>query len=159
MSVSADLRASGAGEVLLSHVSARAVEAVCLLMIDSLDLKMLMKVIPSVSTTVLFAIRARMNEAGWLSVLKAAGSKLRPRMPTFATTSPLPVRFRTKTTVMAIAASFISRALQDAQSPMDAMIGGDEGILEPDDLARCSILLIFEKSEPATARCRSPEYG
>jgi hypothetical protein len=159
MSVSADLRASGAGEVLLSHVSARAVEAVCLLMIDSLDLKMLMKVIPSVSTTVLFAIRARMNEAGWLSVLKAAGSKLRPRMPTFATTSPLPVRFRAKTTVMAIAASFISRALQDAQSPMDAMIGGDEGILEPDDLARCSILLIFEKSEPATARCRSPEYG
>ena len=96
MSVSADLRASGAGEVLLSHVSARAVEAVCLLMIDSLDLKRLMKVIPSVSTTVPFVIRARMNEAGWLSVLKAAGSKLRPRMRTFAITLPLPVRFRAR---------------------------------------------------------------
>lgn len=96
MSVSADVRASGAGEVLLSHVSARAVEAVCLLMIDSLDLKRLMKVIPSVSTTVPFVIRARMNEAGWLSVLKAAGSKLRPRMRTVAITLPLPVRFRAR---------------------------------------------------------------
>jgi hypothetical protein len=47
MSVSADLGASAAGEVLLSHVSARAVEAVCLLMTDSLDLETLMKVIPS----------------------------------------------------------------------------------------------------------------
>src|ERR1700693_2693705 len=86
MAVSVDLGASGAGEVLLSHVSARAVEAVCLLMIDSLDLETLMKVIPSVSTTVPFASRARMNETAWLSVLKAAGSELRPRTRTNAIT-------------------------------------------------------------------------
>ena len=41
-----DFGSSKAGEVLLSHVSARAIEAVCLLMIDSLDLETLMKVIP-----------------------------------------------------------------------------------------------------------------
>ena len=35
-----------AAEVFLSHVSARAIEAVCLLMIASLDLETLMKVIP-----------------------------------------------------------------------------------------------------------------
>ena len=34
------------GEVFYSHVSASAIEAVCLLMIDSLDLETLMKVIP-----------------------------------------------------------------------------------------------------------------
>ena len=33
----ADFGSSQAGEVLLSHVSARAIEAVCLLMVDSLD--------------------------------------------------------------------------------------------------------------------------
>jgi hypothetical protein len=37
-----DLCASQAGEVLLSHVSARAIEAVCFLMINSLDLETLM---------------------------------------------------------------------------------------------------------------------
>ena len=42
-----DLGASDAGEVLLSHLSVRAVEAVRLLMIDLLDLETLMKVIPS----------------------------------------------------------------------------------------------------------------
>jgi len=44
--VHADLGAAQAGEVFLSHVSASAIEAVCLLMIDSLDLETLMKVIP-----------------------------------------------------------------------------------------------------------------
>jgi hypothetical protein len=44
--VDADLGAAQAGEVFLSHVSASAIEAVCLLMIGSLDLKTLMKVIP-----------------------------------------------------------------------------------------------------------------
>jgi hypothetical protein len=61
-----------------------------------------------------------------------------------------------KTTVMAIAASFVCGALQGVQSPMDAMIGGDQGILEPDDLAGCSIPLIFEKSEPATVTLPRP---
>jgi hypothetical protein len=44
--VDADFGASQAAEVLLSHVSASAIEAVCLLMIDSLDLETLMKVVP-----------------------------------------------------------------------------------------------------------------
>jgi hypothetical protein len=35
-----------AGEVFLSHVSARAIEAVCFLMINSLDLETLMQTIP-----------------------------------------------------------------------------------------------------------------
>jgi hypothetical protein len=38
----ADFGSSQAGELLLSHVSARAIEAVCLLMVDSLDLETLM---------------------------------------------------------------------------------------------------------------------
>jgi len=42
----ADLSASEPGEVFLSHVSASAIEAVCLLMIDSLDLETLMAVVP-----------------------------------------------------------------------------------------------------------------
>jgi hypothetical protein len=46
MGVDADLGAPHPGEVFLSHVSASAIEAVCLLMIDSLDLETLMKVIP-----------------------------------------------------------------------------------------------------------------
>lgn len=37
-----DLRATQPGEVFFSHVSTRAIEAVCLLMIDSLDLETLM---------------------------------------------------------------------------------------------------------------------
>jgi hypothetical protein len=37
----ADFGSSKAGEVLLSHVSARAIEAVCLLMVDSFDLETL----------------------------------------------------------------------------------------------------------------------
>lgn len=68
--MSVDLGASEAGAVLFSHVSARAVEAVRLLMIDLLDLETLMKVIPSAWTTVPFAIRARMNEAAWPSALE-----------------------------------------------------------------------------------------
>lgn len=36
-----DLSATQPGEVFFSHVSARAIEAVCLLMIDSLDLETL----------------------------------------------------------------------------------------------------------------------
>jgi len=44
--VNADLGATEPREVFLSHVSASAIEAVCLLMIDSLDLETLMTVIP-----------------------------------------------------------------------------------------------------------------
>jgi hypothetical protein len=44
--VDADLDATEPGDVFLSHVSASAIEAVCLLMIDSLDLETLMKIIP-----------------------------------------------------------------------------------------------------------------
>jgi len=42
----ADLSPSEAADGLLSHVSASAIEAVCLLMIDSLDLETLMMVDP-----------------------------------------------------------------------------------------------------------------
>ena len=94
--MSVDLGAPEAGAVLFSHDSARAVEAVRLLMIDLLDLETLMKVIPSAWTTVPFAIRARMNEAAWLSVLKTAASELPPRTRTIATTLRLPVWFRAK---------------------------------------------------------------
>ena|SRR5215471_1479105 len=44
--VNSDLGAAQPGEVVLSHVSARAIEAVCLLMVDSLDLETLMQIIP-----------------------------------------------------------------------------------------------------------------
>ena len=44
--VDADLGAAEPGDVFLSHVSASAIEAVCLLMIISLDLETLMKVCP-----------------------------------------------------------------------------------------------------------------
>jgi hypothetical protein len=64
-------------DVFRSHVSASAIEAVCLLMADSLDLEMLMKVIPDAAssawTTVRFALRARMHDAAWLSGLKRPG--------------------------------------------------------------------------------------
>jgi hypothetical protein len=54
-------------DVFLSHVSARAIEAVCLLMADSLDLETLMAIshadTSSACTVVPFATRARMNEA------------------------------------------------------------------------------------------------
>lgn len=40
------LGAAQAAEVFLSHVSARAIEAVCFLMTDSLDLETLMQIIP-----------------------------------------------------------------------------------------------------------------
>ena len=63
--MSVDLGASEAGAGLFNHVSARAVEAVRLLMIDLLDLETLMKVIPSAWTTVPFAIRARMKRRGF----------------------------------------------------------------------------------------------
>jgi hypothetical protein len=45
VAVDADLDAAQPGEVFLSHVSASAIEAVCLLMVDSLDLETLMKVV------------------------------------------------------------------------------------------------------------------
>ena len=44
--VDADLCTPQPGEVFLSHVSASAIEVVCLRMIDSLDLETLMKVNP-----------------------------------------------------------------------------------------------------------------
>jgi hypothetical protein len=44
--VNAGLGAAQSADVVRSHVSARAIEAVCLLMVDSLDLETLMQVIP-----------------------------------------------------------------------------------------------------------------
>ena len=44
--VNSDFGATEAAEILRSHVSARAIEAVCRLMFDSLDLETLMQVIP-----------------------------------------------------------------------------------------------------------------
>jgi len=46
VAANADLGATEPGEVFLNHVNASAIEAVCLLMIDSLDLETLMKVVP-----------------------------------------------------------------------------------------------------------------
>ena len=46
MVVDSELGAAQPRDVFLSHVSARAIEAVCLLMADSLDLETLMKMIP-----------------------------------------------------------------------------------------------------------------
>jgi hypothetical protein len=42
----ADFCVSQPGEVFLNHVSARAIEAVCFLMINSLDLETLIQTIP-----------------------------------------------------------------------------------------------------------------
>ena len=47
MVVDADFGAPQTAEVFRSHVSASAIEAVCLLMIDSLDLETLMKFVLS----------------------------------------------------------------------------------------------------------------
>ena len=44
--VNADPGTAQVGEVFFSHISARAIEAVCLLMINSLDLETLMQIIP-----------------------------------------------------------------------------------------------------------------
>lgn len=85
MGVDVDLSASEAREVLLSHLSARAVDAVRLLIIALLDLEMLMKVIPSASTTAPFAIRARMNDVAGFTH-QTAGSELPPGTRTIAIT-------------------------------------------------------------------------
>jgi hypothetical protein len=42
----ADFGAAQSEEVFLSHVSARAIEAVCFLMVDPFDLETLMQVVP-----------------------------------------------------------------------------------------------------------------
>jgi hypothetical protein len=77
--VNAALGAAQPGEVFLSHVNARAIEAVCLLMADALDRETLMRVIPCRRFIGMhnrsFAMRARMNEAAWLSELKTAGKR------------------------------------------------------------------------------------
>jgi len=46
IAVNSGLGIIGAVEIVRSHVSARAIEAVCRLMLDSLDLETLMQVIP-----------------------------------------------------------------------------------------------------------------
>lgn len=81
--VDPNLGVAQAGEVFHSHVSASSIEAVCLLMIDSLDLETLMKVIPrrrfvGVDDRAL-AMRPRRNGAAWFSVLYTAGTELPPR--------------------------------------------------------------------------------
>jgi hypothetical protein len=95
--VGVDLGASEVRAILFSHVSARAVEAVRLLMIDLLDLETLMKGIsrrrgqpcPSQSE------RGRMNERGF-QYQEAVGRKLSPRTRTMAITLRLPIWFRAK---------------------------------------------------------------
>jgi hypothetical protein len=67
MVVHSDPGSTEAADILLSHVSARAIEAVCLLMADSFDLETLMQIIPCCCFIGVrrpsFAMRARMNEA------------------------------------------------------------------------------------------------
>ena len=82
MMANSDLGAAQATGVFFSHVIARAIEAVCLLMADSLDLETLMQAIPSASSacpTTSFATQARMNEAAWHFDLKTAGTELPSR--------------------------------------------------------------------------------
>jgi hypothetical protein len=71
ISVNSARGATDAAETLRSHVSARAIEAVCRLTANSLDLETLMRMIldtaSSARTTVPFACEARPNEAAWLS--------------------------------------------------------------------------------------------
>jgi len=68
-------------EIVRSQVSARAIEAVCRLTANSLDLETLMRMIldtaSSARTTVPFATRARPNQAAWLFELKTAGRNCR----------------------------------------------------------------------------------
>lgn len=61
MGMDADLGASQPGEVFLSHVSASAIEAVCLLMVDSLDLETLMKVVQDAAAS---ACKSSLRDAG-----------------------------------------------------------------------------------------------
>jgi hypothetical protein len=49
MAVNADPGTAQSGDVFLSHVSARAIEAVCLLTVVALDLEMLMTGYPMLS--------------------------------------------------------------------------------------------------------------
>jgi hypothetical protein len=83
--VNADLGAVQAGEVFLSHVSARAIDAVCLLMLNSLDRETLMEVIPCRCfirmQNLSLALWARMNEAAWLFELKTAGTEIAVCLP------------------------------------------------------------------------------
>ena len=66
MVLNSDLGPMEAGEIARSHVNARAIDAVCLLMDNSLDLETLMQVILQSSSwahqTVLFAACARMSK-------------------------------------------------------------------------------------------------
>src|SRR5215831_3867470 len=93
--LNSDLGATHVVEVCLSHVSARAIEAVCLLIDDSLDLETLMQVIPCCCFVGMNsrsrASSARMDEAAWLFELKTGGTELPPRLRTITTTLRLPL--------------------------------------------------------------------
>ncbi len=70
MVVASDLGSEEPPELLFSQLSARAIEAVCLLMVDSFDLETLMSASHDAAslacTTVPFAMLARMDEAAGL---------------------------------------------------------------------------------------------
>jgi hypothetical protein len=98
--VNADLGAWGAREALRSHVITSAIEAVCLLMINSLDLETLMELSKDAAFVGVndrtLCIRARMNEAACLSLLNTAGIELPPRSRITTTTLRLLFWFRAK---------------------------------------------------------------
>ena len=91
----ADRDAAEQGGVFLSHVSASAIEAVCLLMVDSLDLETLMKFCPGrrfVGMQIRSIRDAGANErCGVAFRTKTAGTELPPRSRTVTITlrSPL----------------------------------------------------------------------
>lgn len=103
--------------MLLSHISARAIDAVCLLTVDPLDLKAIMEIVSdaasSACTTASFVIRARMNEAASFSVLKNAGSK------TITTTLHSAFWFRAKPTITAVSFRIRRRSVAAEKTTID----------------------------------------
>jgi hypothetical protein len=98
--VKSGLGAAQPRDEFLSHVIARAIEAVCLLMLDSFDLETLMSIIPccraaGVQSHSLRDTRA-MNDAAWLFELNAAGTEFPPRSRTIKPTRRLPSWFPLK---------------------------------------------------------------
>ena len=95
--VNADLDAAEPEEVFLSHVSASAIEAVCLLMVDSLDLETLMKVVQDAASS---ACKSSLRDAGaneWCNLafrIENSQDGVASTFPTMTTTLRLPLWFR-----------------------------------------------------------------
>jgi hypothetical protein len=93
--VDADLGATQAAEIFLGPIRGCAVKAVSLLMVDPLNFKPFVQMIPCAGFIGVnrgaLAMRARMNEAARLSELNTAGTELPSRSRTITTTLRLPL--------------------------------------------------------------------